>query len=66
MSNEIEARVEDIKRDEYVKRKPDAKKVYRRGGYDAASKRYALEDCEDINHEVYVKKGTKLYIGFTY
>jgi hypothetical protein len=60
------AKVEDIKLGEYVKRKADAKKVYRRGCYDAAIKRYALTDCEDINREVYVKKGTKLHIGFTY
>jgi hypothetical protein len=60
------AKVEDIKLGEYVKRKADAHKVYRRGGYDAAIKRYALVDTEDINREVYVKKGTELHIGFTY
>lgn len=60
------AYVQDIKQGEYVKRKPDAKKVYKRGRYLAHLKRYALIDCEDANHEVLVGKGTVLYIGFTY
>lgn len=60
------ALVEAIKVGEYVKRKADATKVYRRGRYDASTKRYSLVDCDDVNREVFVKKGTTLYIGFTY
>lgn len=60
------AKVEDLKLGEYVKRKADAKKVYRRGEYDHATKRYALSDCDDICREVYVKRGTELFVGFTY
>lgn len=58
--------VEQIKAGEYVKRKADAQKVFKRGGYDASSKRYELIDCEDINRVVYVRKGTPLFLGFTY
>ena len=58
--------VEDIKLGEYVKRKADATKVYRRGGFDRATKRFALVDCDDINREIWVKRGTILFIGFTY
>lgn len=51
---------------EYVKRKPTSKKVYKLGAYDAETKRYSLEDCDDICNEVYVKSGTMLVVGFTY
>lgn len=51
---------------EYVKRSPEAKKVYRVEGYDRALKRWELSDCDDINRTVYVKPGTLLFAGFTY
>jgi hypothetical protein len=51
---------------EFVKRKPDAKKVYRVEGYSRALKRWELSDCDDINRIVYVKPGTLLFAGFTY
>lgn len=60
------AKVEEIKKGEYVKRKADATKVYQRGAYDASTKRYALIDCDDIAREIFVAKGTVLFIGFTY
>lgn len=59
-------KVETLKIGEYVKRKPDANKVYKRGAYDAYSKRYALEDTEEMNREIWVKRGTVLFVGFTY
>lgn len=31
-----------------------------------ATKRYSLEDTEDISREVWVKRGTVLFVGFTY
>lgn len=58
--------VETIKLGEFVKRKADANKVYKRGVYDAGSKRYALGDTDDISREIWVKKGTILFIGFDY
>lgn len=60
------AAVETIKRGEFVKRKPDATKVYTRGDYDRSSGKFSLVDAEDINREVWVKKGTKLFVGFSY
>ena len=59
-------KVQDIKEGEFVKRKADATKVYRRGNYDRSSKRYSLIDCDDTNREVFVKAGTQLFVGFTY
>lgn len=58
--------VQGIRKGEYVMRKPDAKKVYIRGAYDATSKRYALTDCNDTSREIWVKRGTPLVVGFTY
>lgn len=59
-------KVEEIKLGTFVKRKADATKVYRRGGFDRATKRFALVDCDDINREIWVKRGTILFVGFTY
>ena len=60
------AKVEDIKLGEYVKRKPDAKRVYIRGAYERHSKTYSLTDTDDTCKEIFVSKGTVLYVGFTY
>lgn len=65
------AQVQDIAPGEYVKRlfcngTQAGNKVYKRGPYNPKAKRYALEDCDDISREIYVKKGTRLLVGFTY
>lgn len=60
------AKVETIKRGEFVRRKADAVKTYQRGEYDKSSKTYSLVDCDDMNREVFVKRGTVLFVGFTY
>jgi hypothetical protein len=56
----------DVKKGEFVKRKPDAKKVYIRGDYDRASKRYSLQDWDDISREVWVKGSAPLFVGFEF
>ena len=64
------AQVQNIKRGEYVKRlNADGtaqSKVYARSYYDAESQRYALDDVDDASRQVFVRKGTKLLVGFTY
>ena len=63
----IEARpVESVSLGEFVKRDPSSSKVYKRVSYDQSSKKYQLDDCEDCSRAIYVKKGTPLFIGFTY
>jgi hypothetical protein len=62
--------VETIKQGEFV-RKLNAdgsmqSKTYRRAYYDRATKRYALDDYKDANRQVWVRKGTKLAVGFSY
>jgi hypothetical protein len=60
------ARVEDLPLGEYVKRKADSSKVYKRGAYDRSTRTYELEDCSDCSRSIYVKSGTVLFYGFTY
>lgn len=64
--NDQFAAVETIKQGEYVKRKPDARAVYTRGAYDHSERKYELHDTEDMNRSVWVKRGVKLVVGFTY
>lgn len=51
---------------EYVKRKPDAVKVYQRGEYDRATKRFSLVDCDDTSREIFVKADALVTVGFDY
>lgn len=60
------AKVEGIKQGEYVRRKVDARTTYIRRTYDVSTKRYLLEAADDMNRWVEVKKGTVLFVGFTY
>jgi len=60
------ARVEDLPVGEYVRRKADSSKVYKRGAYDRSTRTYELEDCSDCSRSIYVKRGTVLFYGFTY
>lgn len=60
------AAVEKLPRGEYVKRKPDAKKVYIVGEYDKEFGRFRLDDADDISRDIMVKPGTLLVFGFTY
>lgn len=57
--------VEAIKVGEFVRRK-DGGPVLVRGEYDRTTKRYSLSYFDDVNREVFVKKGTKLFVGFSY
>ena len=59
-------KVQDISRGEFVRKNPQAKITYKRGQYDRSTKRFALEDTTDISREVYVKRDTQLWVGFTY
>ena len=64
------AQVQNIKRGEFVRRlNADGtahSRTYQRSYYDAESQRYALDDVDDTSRQVFVRKGTKLLVGFTY
>lgn len=61
--------VEKIAKGEFVRRlstgTPNAK-TYQRGDFCRATQRYSLVDCADTNREVFVKRGTQLFVGFCY
>jgi hypothetical protein len=59
------APVETLK-GEFVKRKSDARKVYRVVGYCRINRKYQLDDCDDISRAIFVKRGTPVFAGFTY
>jgi hypothetical protein len=59
-------KIEECKKGEYIKRKPEAKTVFKREHYDAATKSYCLSDCDDMNREIFLKRGTIVYIDFEY
>ena len=58
--------LKDVKRGEFVRRKPDAKTTFIRGEYDREAKAYSLVDWEDINREVFLKGSTIVYINFEF
>lgn len=58
-------KVEEIAKGEFVRRKVGGK-TFTRGDYDRSTGRYSLVDCDDVNREVFVKRGTMLHVGFTY
>lgn len=59
-------KIEATKPGEFIRRKPDAKTTFKRGAYDRGSKSYSAQDCDDINREIFIKRGTIVYVGFTY
>lgn len=59
-------KLSDLKRGEFFKRKADARKVYRKGDYDRAERKYEGLDTDDINRAVYLKGDTLVYVGFDY
>jgi len=65
LDHETTKPVEQLK-GEYVKRKPEARKVYIVNGYCRVSRRWELTDAEDVNRCIYIKTGTPLFAGFTY
>jgi hypothetical protein len=58
-----------VKKGEHVRRiinHEASRTVYIRGDYDRASKRYSLQDTEDMNREIFLAGKTQVVIGFTY
>lgn len=67
-------KLKDVKRGEYVRRKPDANTTFIRGEYirdlnwntGKPYNQYALSDTMDICREIYLKGSTIVYIDFEY
>ena len=61
-----QVKIEDVKKGDFVRRKADSKTTYTTNGYCRFNKRYEINDWDDINRWMYLKKGTLVYIGFTF
>lgn len=63
-------KIEKCKKNEFVTLKPDREPkqslVYLHKGYNRFNKRYELQKFDNINHYVYKKRGTIVYINFTF
>lgn len=59
-------KLSDLKKGEFFKRKADARKVYRKGDYDRAERKFAGDDADDISRAIYLKGDTLVYVGFDY
>ena len=55
-----------LKKNEFLKLKADAKKVYQFDGYCRQNKKYAGTDYDDFCRQVYRKKDCVVYIGFEF
>ena len=56
----------NVPKGEYIKRKPEAKKVYVRGDYCRFNRAYEVYSFDDINQRMYIKGNKQVYIGFTF
>lgn len=54
--------IEDVPKGEWFKRKPDAKKCYIKDGYCRYERKYEATHEDDHCKQVYLKKGTVVYI----
>lgn len=59
-------KIQDIKKDEFFKRKAEAKKVWTKTEYDRTEKKYECADESDISNWIYLKKNTLVVVGFDY
>lgn len=59
-------KLSDLKKGEFFKRKADARKVYRKGDYDRAERKFSCMDEDDISREILLKGDTMVYVGFDY
>ena len=60
------SKISQTKPNEYIRRKPDAKKTYIRGAYSKSIKAYSCVDFDDINNEIFIKSNTIVFINFTF
>lgn len=58
--------IEDVKKGDYFKRKPDSKKVYVKDSFNRSIGKYEAHNFEDINEFMSFKKGTKVFIDFEF
>ena len=55
-----------VKAGDFIKRKPDAKKVFTKEHYNREDKTFTCVDTDDIGRCIFLKATTKVCVGFTY
>jgi hypothetical protein len=55
-----------VSKDDFIKRKPEARKVYKALGYCRTNKAYGFMDTEDICRVFYLKGSKEVVTEFTY
>lgn len=58
--------LKNAKLGEFITRNPSTRIVFTRGEYDRQSKRYALNDYNDHNRQLFLAGDTVVYVGFIY
>ena len=61
-----QVQIKDVKKGEFIRRKPDARQTYIKGDYDRSNKDYSCINFDDINKEIFIKSTVKVWIGFTF
>jgi len=59
-------KIEDLKIGEFFKLKEDSSVVYVRGNYVREIKKYESSKFDDVNHFIYKKKGTLVFVDFEF
>lgn len=58
--------VETLVKGCFIKRKEDAKKTYTLLGWCKYNRAYECQNFDDMNDCIYIKKGKKVFTGFTF
>jgi len=59
-------KLDSLKIGDFFKRTPTAHKVYKRGHFDRASKRYSCLDTNDHCREIFLSGKTQVHIEFEF
>ena len=66
MKEENYTKIEDVKKEDFLRRKEGAKKTYIKGKYCRINKAWECQNYEDISDFIYIRKGTKVFTEFDY
>lgn len=58
--------IESVKIGDLFKLKENSSVVYVKGEYNRFAKKYTAHKWEDINHHIYKKKGTLVFVDFEF
>jgi hypothetical protein len=59
-------KINELKKNDFFKRKEGAKKVFIVKGYCRTNKAYECQNWDDISDFIYLKKGKDVFVNFEY